>query len=402
MKRRGIIIAAALAFGFSFLTTSHASAEVKEMEGGGRIEGTWISEQQEGPGRIYYADGRRFEGFWVHGLLEGSAIVFEQDGRRGIFTYYNDKANGPGLVIDKDGNAESMFHEDHKIVDNRTLTRWDSSDGVTYFLNARTDLNDGKAIALYPDESVYIGEFHNGKKDGWGTLYSKDGGWYTGEWENDVKNGVGYYIFQEKEDVLCWQGIWENGQLEGGHVQHSENGGILVAVHENGKAEGPGVYINPDGIANLYEYKDGAISNSNPDIYTAQNGDRFIGGTDGNNGYGLRLRENGDVYIGNFKNGKKDGEGFYYWAKTGEIFEGTTKADDILDGARIFPYGSYFRGAYWEGEGGHCKSGVSRSFREHYVGTYDVNGKYETGTLRTFHIDGSCTTVQYKDGEKTN
>ena len=40
----------------------------------------------------------------------------------------------------------------------------------------------------------YVGEFQNGKSNGWGTQTWPDGTKYVGEWKDDLRNGQGVMI----------------------------------------------------------------------------------------------------------------------------------------------------------------------------------------------------------------
>ena len=70
MKRWKSIATVVLALGLSWGMAASVYAQVKETSSGNKIEGVWISDQQEGPGTIYYSDGSRLEGFWRHGVKQ--------------------------------------------------------------------------------------------------------------------------------------------------------------------------------------------------------------------------------------------------------------------------------------------------------------------------------------------
>ncbi len=406
MKRWQSKAVALLALGMSLGMAVSAYAKVKEYDDGRKAEGNWVADKLEGPGRFYYTDGRRLEAFWVHHSLEGPGIIYEKDGSRRIWSYFDNKLNGLAVTVNKDGTTSNpgVWEMDSEKKD-ITLESWDGAKGIHYYAEDKTDINDGQAIACYPTGSIYIGDFKNGKRDGWGTFYYADKGWHTGEWKNDMRNGVGYYSFPNDSQYLYKAGIWTNDQCEGGTLSYDKEDGVLISMEKNNKANGPGVLIKGDKTVLFCEYKDGKIENSNPDIYTNQEGHQYIGVTNGKNGSGLMLTKSGAVHIGNFKDGNAEGQGFHYWPSSETpwcIYEGSFKTNQRTDGTLFWPYGTYFKGTFQEdGAGGLAyKNGIYRSFQSYSEGSYDVNSKLYTGSYTSFNKDGSSTITKYKDGKK--
>ena len=48
----------------------------------------------------------------------------------------------------------------------------------------------------------------NGKRNGHGTFYYKDGGFYQGEWKDNAMNGFGRLFYDNR--ILAYQGQWYN------------------------------------------------------------------------------------------------------------------------------------------------------------------------------------------------
>lgn len=55
---------------------------------------------------------------------------------------------------------------------------------------------------------------------------------------------------------------------------------------------------------------------------------------------------NGDIYSGNWVNGKKEGQGTYIFNKTGEKYVGQFKNGQLVNGQWRYPNGSYFAGNF--------------------------------------------------------
>ena len=70
--------------------------------------------------------------------------------------------------------------------------------------------------------------------------------------------------------------------------------------------------------------------------------------------------ENGDIYSGNWKAGKKDGKGTYVFEKTGMKFIGIFRGGEIVAGKWLYPNGSFFDGKFQgnqpKGDGKWCFS----------------------------------------------
>lgn len=61
-------------------------------------------------------------------------------------------------------------------------------------------------------ESTYYGEFHNGKKQGFGIMVYKNTRIYEGEWGNDQKKGFGAEKFPNQ---CSYKGEYLNGKPHG-------------------------------------------------------------------------------------------------------------------------------------------------------------------------------------------
>mmetsp|Transcript_13595 Transcript_13595/g.21252 ORF Transcript_13595/g.21252 Transcript_13595/m.21252 type:complete len:116 (-) Transcript_13595:24-371(-) len=55
---------------------------------------------------------------------------------------------------------------------------------------------------------------------------------------------------------------------------------------------------------------------------------------------------NGDIYSGEWKNGKKDGKGTYIFEQTKQKFVGSFKGGQIVKGEWQYPNGSFFSGNF--------------------------------------------------------
>lgn len=238
------------------------------------------------------------------------------------------------------------------------------------------DCDNGEGTYIYTN-SVYWGNWKEGKRDGFGVLKMIDGSAiYKGNWTNDKKNGFGSYYWksgdvyegnwvadmQSGQCTYNWSNgdrfvgtfkddkITENGTITRKAIQklcisgNCYNGfgkfGYANAVYEgyfkNGKREGKGKTISWDGeiyegdYENDLEHGKGKCTYSDGTVY---DGDWVSGKRTGKGIYVWgKGKWEGDRYEGDFYENKRTGWGKYTFAKTGKIEEGNFDSD-VFKGA---------------------------------------------------------------------
>lgn len=168
----------------------------------------------------------------------------------------------------------------------------------------------GHGKALYPNEpdrDTYDGEFVEGFRCGWGTyVFKTNGDTYTGQYEQNLKHGLG---------KMTYSSTFGNADEEG------DEGG-------SGKPRG-GFY---------HGYFTKGLRGS-PDSKPAEAGETSK--SDGTFTYC-----NGDVYIGQWKDGKKHGTGVYACASDSTKLKGEWAKGYITSGQWIFPNGTFYSGKF--------------------------------------------------------
>lgn len=170
----------------------------------------------------------------------------------------------------------------------------------------------------YPNGCVYDGEFNDGKRNGFGKLVFKDGGFAFGSWEHDkpqpswewkilYPNKDQYFgtilVDKKPREDLEMKCFLRNGNGEFHYVLQKVKyfGGWL-----NDKREGYGVCLFGKSGEKYYgEWKD--------DLF---------------NGFGTLVYRDGTVYQGMFSNGMKNKKGTLYFAN-GDVIDGSWKMDKI-------------------------------------------------------------------------
>ena len=161
------------------------------------------------------------------------------------------------------------------------------------------NLENGKIAIYYSDGRLkYEGDRVDGKFEGKGTYYYKNGNHYEGEWKKGLKHGKGilYYDFEDKNKK--YEGNFSKGNFEGKGIYYWKDGSYYKGDFLDGLKYGFGEYYKNNG---KLKYEGSFIN------------DKF-------GGKGIYYCKNGDYYMGDFKNGLKHGKGILY-NKKGEVIK---------------------------------------------------------------------------------
>ena len=79
----------------------------------------------------------------------------------------------------------------------------------------------GLGYSFNSDGSFYIGEFLNGKKNGFGQFYYDNGSHYDGYWRNDHKQGEGRFFFNKG---LYYSGKWNENKMVDCKLEFTSSG----------------------------------------------------------------------------------------------------------------------------------------------------------------------------------
>lgn len=210
----------------------------------------------------------------------------------------------------------------------------DADDGYIYEGTIQNGLRHGLGILGYPTGELYVGNFYEGKENGFGSLYDLTG-------------------------KLVYQGDFENGKMSGKGSFFYSNGDYYEGeVRESGMRHGSGLYVQvgENNVNSIYDgdwqrnrrYGSGTFVHSSGSNYTGdfhedmrhgrgilQHVDGFIieGTFQKNelNGRGICTDESGGRYEGLWRDGLKDGRGTYMFAN-GAVIEGRFSRDQLGTG----------------------------------------------------------------------
>lgn len=154
-------------------------------------------------------------------------------------------------------------------------------------------------ILMKENDECYYGEFRDGKKNGFGILFTKQYV-YRGFFHDDKKNGYGEFFDKEKSINYC--GNFVNDKYNGFGFYYKEKKFKYIGNFVDGYLKGLGLYI--------WNYEEKYYGNWSNDKM---------------NGLGIYYYKGGDIFIGNYFNDKKNGNGKYIFTEKKSILEGEWK-----------------------------------------------------------------------------
>jgi hypothetical protein len=163
-------------------------------------------------------------------------------------------------------------------------------------------------------EINYTGEVKNGKPDGYGVAMYLTGNplRYAGSFVNGVYEGKGTLFFK---DGAILTGTWKKGKLNGKGMNIHSDKSIYVGDFINGEKNGKGVFVNNEYSIYLATYQN----------------DNFHGRI-------LGVWNSGNIITDlEYRDGKRNGMGYQYEAKTKKLHEGEWKDDKwVKTGTPVF------------------------------------------------------------------
>ncbi|MBK8464662.1 MAG: hypothetical protein IPL32_02420 [Chloracidobacterium sp.] len=298
---------------------------------GANYEGDWVANKWHGVGRSAYANGDVYYGNWVNGVRDGKATYYFKDGSYYIGFWKNNLQHGEGQYFDKKtGNTISGTWKDgvRPNAPVPTPTPSTTTGQMTFEGGAKYDdaVETAKPIAttktkclsgnclngfgkyLFANETIYEGNFVNGKANGTGKVTYKDGGSYVGDLVNGKMEGRGIFLYANGN---TYDGGWVNNLKSGQGTQTlKQSGEVYVGQFAGDKRNGKGKAT----------YKNG-------DIY---DGDWVNGMREGQATYTF---PNGSYYIGGFLKDKQHGTGKQYNKLTNNTIEGVWKDGVFVNSA---------------------------------------------------------------------
>ena len=132
-------------------------------------------------------------------------------------------------------------------------------DNSVYIGNFENGLKQGKGKLVYPSGNTFVGEWKFNKKNGEGTMEWIDcKEKYQGNWSDDVPNGVGNLIWLETNNTIRllknrYSGEFQSGVREGLGVFYYSDGSMYEGQWKGNKKHGYAVFTDEKGVS-VYGY----------------------------------------------------------------------------------------------------------------------------------------------------
>lgn len=257
--------------------------------------------------------------------------------------------------------------------------------GILYFSNGNKYSGDwvdhyrqGKGELVFADGGVYNGEFYKSKFSGKGTLVFKNKDKYIGAWANDEMNGHGKYFYHNGDR---YEGNFKSGKLHGKGTMYYSDGDKYVGNWKENYKEGYGTYHKNDGRKVSGQWQAGKLKNKESKPSDVVSGSTSIVSTSAPNsssassknrncntgncisGLGTYTYGDGTKWVGEFSNGKPQGQGTCFYSN-GDKYEGGWKLHSPHGEGTMYYQSGRVLGAVWnfgtpikerEGQSGYVK-----------------------------------------------
>ena len=211
-------------------------------------------------------------------------------------------------------------------------------------VNAITKERHGRGIQVFPDKSIYKGQWKNDKANGKGKLIKIKGDYFEGEFVNNIMEGFGRYFSNTGSSYI---GTWKSNLQDGEGVETWKDGLEYKGEFKQGSRWGKGCLKMPDGSSYEGEFCHNQIHGQG--VYKWQCGNSYEGEWKYNkmDGKGKFKFKDGREYFGNYLNDLKDGYGIFTWPK-GMIYKGNWKQGKQHGEGNLFiPDSSQENGGSW-------------------------------------------------------
>ncbi len=315
-----------------------------------RFEGMFNNGQRHGFGVLQdYDTSRRWEGEWKGNKLNGKGDTIDvAQGSREIGTFVNNRLHcNDAVVINANGSRYegcmrygkkhgATGHYSYK--DHVSVSGNGNGSGKSFYTGSwHQNLMHGIGTRRYIDGSTFRGDIVRGKICGHGTMHygnetcMDEKSKYTGSWMDGTWHGYGELIYGPKSNCDSYEGEFYKGIFHGKGKLKYRNGRVYDGYFKSGMRNGKGQMIWASGNTFDGEWTDDLMSEGR---YTDVS--------------------HGSIYIGTFKNNKKDGIGAREIWQSPPVKGGCFKDPffgSMQDANGISKYSGAYKDGYFHGEG---------------------------------------------------
>jgi len=332
------------------------------FDGFGNVwKGTWKDDCFTGQGILVKKNGEEWEGFWLKGRLncKNGKVVFSN----------GDKYEGPVRFNQIHGEMGSYQY---------------AGSGGSYIGQYHQNVKHGSGIRRFLDNSVYQGDFVDGKQCGKGMMLYSSGPrkQYQGDWKDGMFEGEGELTYNEESSIKSIKGLFYQGSPCRATI-HYKDGGYYDGKLETAQRDNENLKIgNPDCIRCGQGIRQWSSGNKFEGVWED---DKMVEGVYFN-------KENCSKYIGTFKNDKKNGYGMETWCSpSGDKFRDPCMGWLHKRGG-VCKYEGQYKNGFFHGKGkfmapdGRIYEGEFLHGKQNGHGFAIMLSQYELGDKERMHI----------------
>ncbi|TMW62252.1 hypothetical protein Poli38472_009745 [Pythium oligandrum] len=247
-----------------------------------RLECEFVDGRIHGDVRIEYNDGSVYEGPWVEDVSYDKPVDLEPHKTRHIGKHWGKFTYHDGTVWEGE-DVDNYFSPFTATGQQFQVT---TPQGHQYRGQVRMGLYHGfgtLSMQYTFSKGEYIGEWCEGKRQGYGIERFDNGELYEGYWALDVYHGHGEIVY---DDGSRFDGMFRYGKWQGDGVRTLASGDRILGIFTEGFLNGPGVMEFADKRHYVGEF-----------LHTRRHG------------FGALAFPNGDRYEGPFHHDEMHGEG---------------------------------------------------------------------------------------------
>ena len=285
-----------------------------------------------GYGTMTAPDGIKYVGNWLDGRMHGQGTFTWPDGRKYVGAFKDGFRHGQGTFTWVNGDKYIGAFKDGFRHGQGTYT---FADGRKYVGQYKDDKWNGQGTLTYPDGRKYVGSFKNDKKHGQGTMTKVDEGKYVGAFQDGNMHGEGKMTISSPKkhiELVVVEGLFKNNKPFTVQMTITrKDSSFLVVRAKDGKGDDDSL-VTLTFPKNIKSLRKGcfalrpAMVCGDAGSYTGKSStmEKFMENMVESqtlsaiklNGYGTTVLQNGDKYIGEFKDGFRHGEGIFTSLKT--------------------------------------------------------------------------------------
>jgi len=202
----------------------------------GTYQGQMQGDQRHGQGKFTYPNGDTYDGQWIDNKASG----------QGTFKTRGSLYSGSWECDLKHGQGEERFFEDKE----------DKKTKLVYVGEFRQGYRHGYGELTWQDESCYVGRFVNNNQEGYGCFKWRNKHKFEGEWLDNYMHGQGRYGWP---DGTAFEGQYQMNLKHGEGTFLSKDGHQMNCRWVHGKPSGSVSFRTPHADSQPTVWNEGVM-----------------------------------------------------------------------------------------------------------------------------------------------